>query len=174
MKCITLLSTLLLVAACGHANGLKAREVDPNYDDVEAIFLINASLRSVCERADIEGFKYYLFREARVRQTFVSPVVKVTRPDKGVQSQVRERYVMPTFGIHQGVEMVTGGPEEWAWLKVDVKPLAEGAFQLEWVRAKYERIGAGAMPGRLERTYGPIGRLTFVRTAQCWELGEDR
>jgi hypothetical protein len=173
MRVAPLITTLFFLSACGHSGSSKAMEVDANVQKIEAIFNTNAALRSVCERSDIEGLKYYLFRDAGVRQAFVARDVKVTRPGKGVQSIDRNHYVMPAFGIHQGREMITGGPEPWAWLKIDIKALPDGAFQLEWIRAKYELSGATAMPSRLEHTYGPLGRLIFVRTSQCWEVRED-
>jgi hypothetical protein len=147
--------------------------MDANAQQIDSIFRTNATLRSACEQSNAEGLAYYLFRDAAVRQAIVAPSVTVTRPGKGVQSIDRGHYVMPLFGIYQGVATITGGPESWAWLKIDIKPLPDGAFQLEWVRAKYELSGAAAMPSRIERTYGPIGRLTFIRTSQCWEVRED-
>jgi hypothetical protein len=173
MKRISLILTMALLAASCSSNGIKAMETDENFQDIEALFATNATLQSVCQRQDVEGFKYFLFHEARARKLFIGPLVQVTPPGKGMQRLFRKDYVMPSFGIDRGREMVTGGPEDGAWLKVDIKPLTDGAFQLEWVRAKYELTGAAAMPGRLERTYGPIGKLTFVRTTQCWALSDD-
>jgi hypothetical protein len=165
----------VLLASCAHTASVQAESID-------AIFARDATLRSVCDRADIDGFKYYFFNHADMRHAVVAGTVRVIRPDSAPRNVQRDRYSLeeiPIFGVHQGVETVTERPAfqadtpDGAWLKVDVEPLPDGAFQIVWVRAQYEVTGAMAMPGRLLRTHGPTGRLTFRRTAQCWELVED-
>ena len=173
MTRLLLTSSIAALAACGHAIQPAADEVDRNVAQIEALFATNATLRSVCERADVDGFRYFLFRDPAVRQLFVGPAVDVIRPGRDRQSVRREHYAMPSFGIDRGVETVDDASAGSGWLKVDIRPLADGAFQMEWVRAEYELQGAAAMPIRLARTFGPVGRLTFVRTSQCWEVRND-
>lgn len=156
----------LLVAACGHTRPVIA-------DDIQSIFRQNATLHSVCDRSDIDGFKYYFFHEVVVRRAFVASSVRVLRPREKPRNVKRVRYVPPVFGMYQGVETIKDASNDTSMLKVEVVPLPNCGFQIVWVRAEYELEGAAAMPTQLTRTYGPAGRLTFRRTSQCWELTED-
>lgn len=173
-RAITFLGAMLL-ASCVHAEPADAGNLDH-------IFARDATFRSVCDRMDIEGFRYYLFHHPDVRHAIVADSVSVLRPDMPPRNVQRDHYTMhdiPLFGMHQGVETITERHEfeaeypEWAWLKIEVEPLPNDAFRLVWQRAEYETTGAAAMPGRLLSTHGPTGQLTFRRTAQCWELVED-
>jgi hypothetical protein len=166
MMRLALVTTLVLLAACEHSTTLKRREI-------ESIFSANSSWQNACETGDMEGFKHHFFRHMRVRHAFLASKVKVTRPDTGIKMVARNRYSTPTFLIYQGVETIIDPQDDWTWLKVDIKPLADGAFQMEWVRANYDIDRATALPIRRVSTFGPVGRLTFVRTSQCWELTED-
>jgi hypothetical protein len=163
---------LTMVAICGAAS--CAHTSTSNSAATEALFSKSATLRSICDRSDIEGFRYFYFREAPVRQAFVATNVRLVRPDKADESVARAAYVPHNFTVDQGVEVLLGPGREWARLKIDIKSLADGAFQVQWVRADYDLHGAAAAPYRVRRTYGPVGRLTFVRANQCWELSEDR
>jgi hypothetical protein len=166
MRRLALTAALVLLAACGHSTSPKHREI-------ESIFSANSSWQNACETGDMEGFKHHFFRHARVRHAFVASKVKVTRPDGGIKMVARNRYFEPPFLIYQGVETIIDPQDDWTWLKVDIKPLADGVFQMEWIRANYDIDRNTALPIRRVSTFGPVGRLTFARTRQCWELTED-
>lgn len=153
--------------------GLLSPQVEAA-EDIETIFSKDATLRSVCDRSDIEGFRYYFFHHAKVRESFVAANIRVIRPHKRPRKVRQADYHMPEFGVDRGTEFVLDAPNKSTFLKVETVQLPDLAFQLLWVRADYEYHGAHAQPGRVKRTYGPTGRLTFQRTKQCWELVEDR
>lgn len=143
-------------------------------EDIATIFSKDATLRSVCERSDIEGFRYYFFHHAKVRKSFLADNIRVIRPHKRPKKVRRANYQMPAFGEFGGHEIIFSSPEKFEYLKVETLPSSDNGFQIRWVSAEYEFVGAMAKPGRVKRTYGPTGLLTFKRTAQCWELAEDR
>jgi hypothetical protein len=162
----------IIMATCGAVS--CAQIADSHSAATEALFGQSATLRSVCNSSDIDGFRYFYFREAPVRKAFVAGKVRIVRPGMPDQSVTRAAYTPHNFNVHQDVETLLEPGREWVHLKIDIKPSADGAFQVKWVRADYDLHGEEAAPYQVRRTYGPVGYLTFVRANQCWELSEDR